>query len=199
MRVGGARKSATYLRALRKERETAVSLCNFARFKQYESPASLCVIAEMTFGFGIDTDEVNGFPNDSSNYIGSDLLSTASPSSGITSLELPPPARTQAVVRPKLAHPKFDPAAIRCDYCKQCGHSLDYCPKRLENNYKVAMKWCTQGWHSPKLHDDRRVWRCKFCAMHLHEEYVWEVYPKECMKEEEKFFKHRLQIDKYMA
>lgn len=99
----------------------------------------------------------------------------------------------------KIKHPKFDPKKIWCDYCKQNGHSLDFCADRLKMNQKVAAQWCTKGYHSPKLHDDRRVWRCKFCAMHLHEEYVWEVYPNECAAEEEKFFKHRLQVEKYMA
>lgn len=155
----------------------------------------------MTFGFGRDTDEVNGFTRfeDSSNDSGSDLLSPASAPPGMCALALSPPPRKQTLVRPKLAHPKFNPAAITCDYCKCTGHSLDYCPKRLETNQKMALKWCTQGWHAPKLHDDRRVWRCKYCAMHLHEEYVWAEYPKECMEEEEKFFKHRLQVEKYMA
>lgn len=160
------------------------------------------------FGFGPDTDEVNGFEGCADG--------SRSPSSTVGNLVPFPDSDVDAsdntmvgyrCVLPlrkekeseKFQHPIFRPSSVRCSYCRAPGHSLDFCPSRLEANQAIANKWCTQGWHAPKIHDDRRVWRCKFCATHLYEEYVWHWYPKECMEEEEKFFKHRLQVEKYMA
>lgn len=83
-------------------------------------------------------------------------------------------------------HPRYNPGATRCDFCKHYGHSLMNCEKRFRLHQRKMKECCEHGYHKPHLHDCEDLWRCEWCLMHLHAKYVRKWYPDEYVKELEK-------------
>jgi len=85
-------------------------------------------------------------------------------------------------------HPVAKMALIRCGFpsCGQYGHSEANCQLRVKNDQEAIATKCSEGWHMPHLHDSMYKWRCQWCKMHLHEDYVRAAYPMEFNKERAK-------------
>lgn len=94
-------------------------------------------------------------------------------------------------------HPVYKPSETRCAYCSDYGHSVLNCRERLENAEKLTKHFCVRGWHLPHLHDGLDIWRCRWCSMHLKDDYVWHNYPTVAAKEYEKSCRHRNSMRRY--
>lgn len=146
-------------------------------------------LSRMTFGFGRDTDEVNGFESlhgshhfqldDGNSY---DTFDDSSNDLGFA-FRLPSPRIRD---RTRDHHPKYNPSATKCSFCKEYGHSLMNCWKRMEYHWLRMDTHCKHGYHKPHLHDCEDLWRCEWCLMHLKTSYVKKYYPREYDYEIEK-------------
>lgn len=147
-----------------------------------EAIVQIIELSCMAFGFGRDTDEVNGFgsmrlvcdrglgdcsTDDTWDFRGNDLGFSAQ-----LPIRKSPHNRRQN-------HPKYDPSSVRCSFCREYGHSLMNCWKRMEYHWLRMDTHCKHGYHKPHLHDCEDLWRCEWCLMHLKTSYVREFYPRE--------------------
>lgn len=76
-----------------------------------------------------------------------------------------------------LEHPRYNRLRAKCFYCQERGHTLQFCPRRQEDNHWLVEEYCTEGYHHPFLHDSLDIWRCRWCLMHLKTSYVKKWYP----------------------
>lgn len=161
----------------------------------------------MTFGFGRDTDQVNGWerdeyaynhfdwPSDSADsddtygpdgYVGdlggpfpdSDHTHGVRPVSLRSTGPLPRDQGERDEQSTGAIHPRFRPSFTKCTYCKQYGHSLKNCFQRMEHHWSRMKSHCEHGYHKPHLHDCEELFRCEWCLMHLRRSYVREFYPR---------------------
>jgi len=107
--------------------------------------------------------------------------------------EVPPPPKQEIPhhghhSQRKKPHPVAIMSIQRCTFpgCGQRGHHEKNCQIRMKHDLEKIATECENGWHKPYLHDSMCKWRCQWCAMHLHEDYVQAMYPTEFIKERAK-------------
>jgi len=99
-------------------------------------------------------------------------------------------------------HPKVQLAHLKCGFpgCGNLGHTEHNCQLRLRYDLRMIAENCQEGWHKPYLHDSMYMWRCQWCKLHLHEDYVQVAYPTEFAKERSKVAAfHRKSTAKYTS
>jgi len=99
-------------------------------------------------------------------------------------------------------HPVARMSNLKCSFppCGQYGHNENNCQLRIKNDLEKIATECENGWHKPHLHDSMCKWRCQWCKLHLHEDYVRATYPTEFTKERLKEqANHRNLIKKYTS
>lgn len=168
----------------------------------------------MTFGFGRDTDTVNGWDDNSSfsdhtmQYPIVPRLGRNGDSSANSSITHH--ARNHHHHRGRVrseetesdesvwdCHPRFSPGSVRCSYCHTVGHSLHNCFQRMKHHHEMMRTHCANGFHKPHLHDQVNIWRCEWCLMHLYSSYVKKHYPEHWKYEPRKVIAQREKIAKY--
>lgn len=155
----------------------------------------------MTFGFGRDVDEVNGW--DDYHPIpesGSDSALDADRSSGhgdgsgdprITLSLKRDYASNRWIRRSKHQHPIYRPELRFCSFCKGEGHSMLNCRKRIAAAEEAIEAYCVHGWHFPHLHDQVDYFRCRWCSLHLDTDYVRTYYPTVAEEQIQRFTARR--------
>jgi len=97
-------------------------------------------------------------------------------------------------------HPVAMLSELKCSFpaCGQYGHTENNCQLRVKNDMEKIATECQNGWHKPHLHDSMCKWRCQWCRIHLHEDYVQCMYPTEFIRERAKeAANHRKIVRKY--
>jgi len=85
-------------------------------------------------------------------------------------------------------HPVAVVSKLKCSFppCGQYGHNENNCQLRIKSDLEKIATECENGYHKPYLHDSLCIWRCQWCKMHLHEDYVNSMYPNEFVRERAK-------------
>jgi len=99
-------------------------------------------------------------------------------------------------------HPVAVMSKLKCAFpaCGQYGHNENNCQLRIKNDLEKIATECTNGYHKPYLHDSLCKWRCQWCKIHLHEDYVQCMYPNEFRRERAKeSANHRKIMNKYTS
>jgi len=99
-------------------------------------------------------------------------------------------------------HPVARMSNLKCSFppCGQYGHNENNCQLRIKNDLEKIATECENGWHKPHLHDSMCKWRCQWCKLHLHEDYVRATYPTEFERERAKEqANHEKLIKKYTS